>query len=74
MSWVDRKSFRSKAHRCSPPVNWLWSQFGQGSLWRCDTCGKLWEYSGDAEGSYWVRKFEKSFVEENDDPEMMDDL
>jgi hypothetical protein len=72
MPWVKRKPFRSKEHRCGPPVNWFFIQFGEGSLWRCE-CGKVWEYSGDMEGSYWKRKFEKPFMKEYDDLLMKDD-
>lgn len=45
MGWVF---LAPKPHKCPLPRWWIWAPIHERSVWRCDGCGRTWEwYEGD---------------------------
>lgn len=49
MSWIHQN------HICKMPSVGETKGCSSGSIWKCDSCGTLWEYRGKLTGDMFVR-------------------
>lgn len=52
MGWVRKEPGKHSEIHCRKPHRAKETDFGLGSIWQCDDCGRHWLYEGDKENPY----------------------